>query len=84
MGFKIVINTTRVNPAVNTEEPLPVLKEIVHRALERERLPFDAIETAGKPIALYYVDDRAIRFQDWEQTLKQVVIFEKARGKVFK
>ena len=83
MGFKIVIYTTRLNPKINTEEPLPVLKELVSAALKKERIPFDEIETSGKPMALYYIDDRGIRFSTWEIVLQQVAILEKHRANQF-
>ncbi|KKL05175.1 hypothetical protein LCGC14_2608680 [marine sediment metagenome] len=46
-------------------------------------IPFDEI-TVYKPLAEYYIDDRAIRFGgDWEQTMQQVVILEKHRANKF-
>lgn len=82
MGFKIVIYTTRTNPRFN-EEVLPQLYAIVAAALEKEKIPFDEIEIYGKPIALYYIDDRGISFENWDQTLKQITVLEDARAKLF-
>ncbi len=82
MGFKISVYTNRLNPITNDAEPLPVLKELVKKALEQAGIPFDEI-SVYKPLALYYIDDRAVRFVSWEQTLKQIVVLEKHRANQF-
>lgn len=49
--------------------------KIIREWLEWYKIPFDAIwgenpaDCGHKPVASYYVDDRAIRFVTWQQTL---------------
>ena len=40
--------------------------------LAEHEVPYDHI-VFGKPPARYYVDDRAIRFESWDATLKEVL-----------
>ena len=39
--------------------------------LDRNEMPYDAIHM-GKPIANVWIDDRAIHFKDWPQTLDEL------------
>lgn len=39
--------------------------------LDRHGMPYDAIHM-GKPIAHVWIDDRALRFESWEQTLRDL------------
>ena len=39
--------------------------------LRRHGIPFDEV-VASKPIAFAYIDDRAIRFETWRQTLSDL------------
>ena len=82
MGFKIVIFTCRANPAIQ-DEPLPALELYIRKALEIAEIPFDEIAMNGKPFAAYYIDDRGIRFETWEDTMFQLTILEKARADKF-
>ncbi|HEV2072777.1 MAG TPA: hypothetical protein VGR29_03960 [Thermomicrobiales bacterium] len=70
--YKIVIFTTRVNPQMHGAESQ---MDAVHAWLEthgfRRGQHFDEI-THVKPPALAYIDDRAIRFTDWESTLDEL------------
>lgn len=73
LGFKIVIYTTRNNSMAchnkgyNTLE----LTALVQAKLEDAKIPYDFI-ALFKPLASYYIDDRAIRFKNWGQTLEDV------------
>ncbi len=82
MGFKIVIFTCRANPAIQ-DEPLPVLELYIRKALLANEIPFDEIAMTGKPFAAYYIDDRGIRFNDWNDTMMKLVALEKARADKF-
>ena len=83
MGFKIVIYTCRTNPKLHTEYPLPQLELLVRKALLTAEIPFDEVAIGGKPIAHYYIDDRGIRFNDWEDALMKVTALEKYRADQF-
>ena len=83
MGFKIVVYTCRTNPKLHTEYPLPQLELMVRKALLSAEIPFDEVSIGGKPIALYYIDDRGIRFENWEDTMFQISILEKKRADKF-
>lgn len=73
-GFEILIHTTRLNPAVN-DRPLPELRLLVKDALEAAGIPFDGIFSgSGKPIAEFYVDDRAVHYAgNWEETMREIL-----------
>lgn len=70
LGFKIVIYTTRLN--------LQWGSEVEHRFKEilawlyANRIPYDEIAISGKPLADYYIDDRAIPFESWDQVLREI------------
>src|SRR3989338_5913425 len=50
-------------------------RDAVGEYLERHGVPYDEISTT-KPPAKFYIDDRAIRFKNWKQTLKDLDSFE--------
>lgn len=63
--FEVVIYTTRLNPNPFDEDTprtsLERCKQIVVGWLERHDLPYDDVFVGtGKPIAVAYVDDRAV------------------------
>ncbi len=68
-GFKLIIYTCKANP----ERPLVNSKtgiDLIWEWLENWKLKkyiFDVTNT--KPRALYYIDDKAIRFNNWKQTI---------------
>ena len=70
LGYKIIIHTCRTNTRVNPQYTLGQLWMIVERLLDYHKIPFDEVwvET-GKPIADYYIDDRAIEFDNWERIM---------------
>jgi hypothetical protein len=39
-------------------------------------VPYSRIATEGKPIADYYIDDNAIRFESWNQTIADIAEHE--------
>ena len=60
-GFRIYIYTGRhINQC-----------ELTIAWLVTHKVPYDHI-IFGKPPAQYYIDDRAIRFQSWEQVLMEL------------
>jgi hypothetical protein len=79
MGFEIIIYTTRTNPNVNPGYTKYQLAAKVEKVLRKHSIPFDKIELGGKPIARYYIDDRALTFLDsWEDMLCTIEELEKA------
>jgi len=59
--FEILIYTTRTNPAVNTEESKYDLALRIHNWLAENKMPYHGVYVGpGKPIALAYIDDRAV------------------------
>ena len=73
--FKIVIYTAKAKP----DRPLINSKtgiELVWELLEKYDVAKYISEiTAEKPRAICYIDDKAIRFIDWEQTIKDLKNF---------
>jgi len=41
--------------------------------LRLHKIPFDSIATEGKPPAHVYLDDRALRFTNWEDTFWELL-----------
>ena len=70
--YTIVIFTAKVKP----DRPLvngKTGKELVWEWLKKHKLSSYIKEvTCEKPRALYYIDDKAIRFVDWQNALKQI------------
>lgn len=74
-GWKIIIHTCRLNPntEMNKEYTIPELREKVRAMLEKEGIPYDEIFAGkGKPLADFYIDDRAIRFENWIQVIDEL------------
>ena len=69
MGFEIMIWTARNQ------------KEIIIKALEEHDIYFDYINenpnqppetNPSKPVADYYIDDRGVRFTNWEEVITEI------------
>ena len=60
--FKIVIFTRRAASQG---------KNGIKRWLKQHHIPYDRI-TSVKPLARWYVDDRAIRFTNWNETIREI------------
>lgn len=69
MGYRIEIYTNRLNKENNKGYSNTQLRRKVARALLKHKIPFDGIALA-KPLAEFYIDDRAIRFKDWPGTIR--------------
>ena len=50
--------------------------EAIRDYLLKYNIPFDEI-SATKPPAKFFIDDKAIRFKNWKQTVKDLADFEK-------
>jgi len=77
LGYTVVIYTTRINPmaAHNGGYSTLELLSLVQGQLEKHGIPYDFI-ALFKPLAKYYIDDRAVRFKDWPSTLASVSYYE--------
>lgn len=73
LGYRIIIHTCRTNPVLNNGYTLEKLYEKVKRILKKHKIPHDEIWLgAGKPIADFYIDDRAIKFESWRQVIQDI------------
>lgn len=69
MGYDILIYTCR---SKDKEE-----LEVVREYLDKHEIPYDSIFEGEKPFAKFYIDDRAIHFDNWTNVLKKVEKSEK-------
>ncbi len=74
-GHKIIIFTTRGNDEK--------LKAEAQHWLQQHDIPHDEFYSGGKPPAHVYLDDRALRFTEWEKAYFDILeIEEKEREKL--
>jgi len=60
--YDVLIHTTRCSEEINKPETSVLLARRVRRWLDQHNLPHDGIWVGtGKPIAVAYIDDRALR-----------------------
>jgi capsule biosynthesis phosphatase len=80
LGYRIVIYTTRNNITAqcNLGWDASTLTGMVREQLEEHGVPYDQI-ALFKPLARYYIDDRAIRFEDWKTALNDLNLYEQDR-----
>lgn len=65
-GWKIIIFSVRANT--------PDGADILEDWLQDNEFPYDEIWAGPKPKALFYVDDRAIQFQDnWDEVASKIL-----------
>ena len=75
--FKIVIYSARIRPDFGIEQGINDITEF----LNNNNIYYDEIAIC-KPVAKYYIDDRAIRFVNWDDALQQVQTVKQAAGPV--
>ena len=73
--FKIIIYSARVCSENNIEKSMNDIKQF----LNQSDIYFDEISIC-KPVAQFYIDDRAIRFINWKDTLEQITTQKNAAG----
>ncbi len=71
-GHKIIIFTTRGNDKA--------LKEEAAEWLKKHKIPYDTFHSGGKPPAHVYLDDRALRFTEWEKAFWDILQIEEKEG----
>jgi 5'(3')-deoxyribonucleotidase len=71
--YDLIIHTTRTSPDVNKAYNSTMLTMFVADWLQKHKFPPMKIWTGkGKPIADVYIDDRALRFTWWEDTMDRL------------
>jgi len=70
--FKIIIYSARIRPENNIEQGMAEIKQFLNQA----DIYFDDISIC-KPVARFYIDDRAIRFITWKDALEDINKFQK-------
>lgn len=70
-GLEIIIFTTRASTLQNVNPSSQQLVEDLRKWLDEYEIQYDAI-TSEKVSALAYIDDKAIRFTNWQDVLEQV------------
>jgi len=70
-GYEIIIFTTRASTTHNNDPTSEQLVTDLRRWLSEHEIQYDAI-TSEKLGALAYIDDKAIRFTNWSDVIKQV------------
>jgi len=71
-GYNVIINTVRTNTEAN-RLPLGELVSILENGLKDKGIPYTSIwSKPGKPLASYYIDDKAIKFSSWDKALQDV------------
>jgi|TARA_B110000977_G_scaffold64563_1_gene87909 hypothetical protein len=72
-SYKVILMTSKANP----KRPLingKTGKELIWEWLKTKKLDHLISDiTYDKINASYYIDDKAIRFTDWQSTLKQII-----------
>ena len=72
MGFRLTVYTTRTNCMTTSDGPSVLeLTAMVQKHLDDAGIPYDYI-SLFKPLARYYIDDRAVRFSTWVLALRDV------------
>ena len=79
MGFRIIIHSVRTASYWRTlamEDPRvdPVRQvNLIQDYMAKQRLPYDEICLADKPVAVAYIDDRAYRFENnWVELAERI------------
>lgn len=72
-GCYIIIHTCRIGIAMENGNLRDEVK-FVQSVLKEYDMPFDEIYLHPKPVADFYIDDRAIRFEgDWVAPVKKII-----------
>jgi hypothetical protein len=82
MGFTIIVYTTRNNCMASSmgDYDAAELTNMVRVLLDFFDIPYDYI-SLFKPLAAYYLDDRAVRFTNWTKAVKDIKTMEVYRAK---
>ncbi len=74
MDYEIHILSCRTNIEVH-KYPIDRQEQVreMERYLHKHKIPFDRVLNENKPVADWYIDDRAIGFRgNWEDVIKEI------------
>lgn len=74
MGYEIQILSCRTNPEV-TKYQIDRQEQcrVMERYLKEYGIPYDVVLSEYKPVAHYYIDDRAIEFNgNWSDVIEKI------------
>jgi hypothetical protein len=80
LGWTLIIHTARFSKA-RTPAQAEQMRDEIEDHLQRANVPFDDVATGPKPIADYYIDDKAVAFNgDWWATTKRLTVQGQTSG----
>lgn len=74
-GYRIEILSCRTNcdlkkKPIDRQEQVNLMKVF----LDKHKIPYDAVLNKDKPLADWYIDDRAISFKDnWQEVVEKII-----------
>jgi hypothetical protein len=74
LGYRIHILSCRTNLEIK-KYPIDRQEQVrkMEAYLDEHEIPYDEVLNKDKPLALWYIDDRAIGFRDnWEDVVKEI------------
>lgn len=74
MGWTIHILSCRTSVEVN-KYPIDRQEQVrmMERYLDEHEIPYDEVLNKDKPVAAWYIDDRAIAFRDdWDKVVEEI------------
>jgi len=69
-GYCLIISSCRMNMHLNGNkiEEVEKQKKIIEDFMAEHNIPYDMVSYASKPVAFFYIDDRAITYEDnWDE-----------------
>ncbi len=72
MGLKIIIHSCRT-ASYWADRETKIHADIIKAFMKKHNLPYDKIWKDDKPVAIAYIDDRAVEFRgDWSTVISKV------------
>jgi len=74
LGYTIQILSCRTSPDLK-KHPIERLEQVrdMERYLKENNIPYDEVLNKDKPLAVWYIDDRAIGFRDnWDEVIGEI------------